>query len=201
VFADANVTAMPGQLVALTGPGGSGHTSLLLVLAGRIAFSSGTLTVGGKSMPKHAKWLRKNTSMCPIPTIDPLVDNMRVQEELRRTELMAFKQVRDVRGPDLLELVGLDVPPRRFVGDLTEFERSRLRLALGLVVDLPMVFVDDFFAGVPTAQAPEFWQTLRTVVEQTGIALFCNSTDPPPDGDHTVDVHCPMSPVPTRFVP
>lgn len=201
VFSNLSLTAGRGQLVALTGPGGSGHTSVLLVLAGRMKFTSGTLTVSGKPMPKNAKWLRRNSSLCPVPSIDPLVDNMRVKEELRRTQLMAFRLLRDIEPVDLLALVGLDVPPKTFVGDLTEFERSRLRLALGLIVDLPLVLVDDFFRGVPTDEAPGFWQTLRHVVSQTGATLVCNSTNPPPPGDGVVDVHCPMRPIPTEFAP
>lgn len=201
VFEEIYLTVGPGQLVALTGPGGSGMTSLLLVLAGRMKFTSGTLEVAGQQITPKSKWLRKHVSLSPFPFIDDLVDNMRVSEELRQTQLMAFGQLRSVQGAELLELVGLDVSPKTFVGDLDEYQRSRLRLALGLVVDLPIVCLDDFFRAVPIDETSEFWKTLRDVVDTTGATLFCNSTNPPPPDSITVDVQCAMRPVPTGFLP
>lgn len=50
VFTDVSLAAGPGDLVAITGPAGSGRTALLLALAGRCQPDTGTLGILGRRL-------------------------------------------------------------------------------------------------------------------------------------------------------
>src|SRR5256885_10204398 len=49
VFRDVDLTVEPGELVTLTGPAGSGRTSLLLALAGHFRTTAGTRRLAGRA--------------------------------------------------------------------------------------------------------------------------------------------------------
>src|SRR5690348_6780189 len=49
VFRDVSLRVEPGELVAVTGPAGSGRTSLLLALAGHFRTTEGTYALAGRA--------------------------------------------------------------------------------------------------------------------------------------------------------
>ena len=51
IFRDVDLTVAPGALAAVVGPAGSGRSSLLLTLAGRMRSTAGTLSVLGHKKP------------------------------------------------------------------------------------------------------------------------------------------------------
>ncbi len=58
VYSHVSVAAEPAQTVAIVGPGGSGRTSLLLTLVGRMDPDSGTLVVLGRRVRRGLAGLR-----------------------------------------------------------------------------------------------------------------------------------------------
>ena len=67
-FVRAEITALPGEVVAVVGPNGAGKTSLLRALAGLLE-ASGTFELGGRQvghLPPHARrvgWLPQAPSL------------------------------------------------------------------------------------------------------------------------------------------
>jgi len=180
VFRDVSFNAKPGDVIACCGPGGSGRTCLLLAISGRMRFSRGSLTIGDQALPKAGPWVRRNSSVCPAPGIDPLVENMRVSEELRRAELLAGKYRRTRTALELLAVGGFTADPHALVSELDESDRTRLRAVLGFIVDVPLVLLDDLGAQVPASGHEQLWVSARACAEVTGATLVASSLEPVP---------------------
>lgn len=181
VFGDVSFSVRPGEVLAVCGSGGSGRTSLLLAMSGRMRLSEGTLAVDGKRLPGAGPWARRNSSVCPAPTIDPLVENMRVSEELRRAELLAGRRWRRALTREaLLELVDFGADQHDLIGDLGPADRSKLRLALGMVVATPLVVLDDLGDQVPASGHEALWNGVRACADLTGATVVASSLEPVP---------------------
>lgn len=181
VFAGVSFSLRPGEVLAVCGSGGSGRTSLLLAMSGRMRLSEGTLAIDYKRLPGAGPWARRNSSVCPAPTIDPLVENMRVSEELRRAELLAGPRWRrPLQREALLNLVGFGAAEHDLVGDLGPVDRSKLRLVLGMVAATPLVVLDDLGDQVPASGHEALWNGIRACADATGATLVASSLEPVP---------------------
>lgn len=175
VFRGVDLGVARGQLVAVTGPPASGHTSLLLVLAGRLRPSSGTITLAGR--PASPGALRSHVGVGAVKSVSDLEDALRVGELLR--ERAAFEgrwRQRRTLVRDLLDRVGLDVSPKTLVRDLDTARRVRLSVASALVGGPDAVVVDDVDRGVPLPERPAIWRLLRGIARD-GVAVVAAGTD------------------------
>lgn len=195
VFQDVSFSSSPGDVVAVCGPGGSGRTSLLLTLSGRMRLSTGTLAIDGRTLPTDSKWVRRNSSVCAGADIDPLVENMRVSEEYRRAELFAgARHARKLTRDQVFDLVDLKCDPHSLVSDLDAPDRTRLRLALGLVVQVPLLLLDGLGQEVPASGHHRLWTAVRRCVDATGVTLVASTLESGPAVDHAdVVVNLPAS--------
>lgn len=205
VFDRISFSAGPGDIVAVCGPGGTGRTSLLLAIGGRMRLSRGELKIGGRSLPRSGPWVRANSSVCPAPDIDPLVDNMRVSEELRRAELLLRpSDRRPYERNELLDLVGFEATQQDLVGDLGQPDRTRLRLVLGLVARVPLIILDDLGDQVPAAGHEGLWQAVRMCATATGATIIASSLESEPArgvADQVVLIDAPNLALPEADVP
>src|SRR5690349_10296896 len=111
LFHDLDVSAEPGDLVAVVGPPGSGRTTLLLALACRFRLSAGTVTIDGRPALGY------------VPEVTAPEPVFTVAEHVReRLALLGRKKGEPV------DLMGLDpdIPGR----DLTPYEKQVLGLVL-----------------------------------------------------------------------
>lgn len=174
-FRGVDLEAERGRLVAVTGPPSSGHTSLLLVLAGRLRPSSGTITLAGR--PASPDMLRRHVAVGSVKSVSDLEDALHVGELLR--ERAAFegrwRQRRALVG-GLLDRVGLDVSPKTLVRDLDAAQRVRLSVASALVGGPDAVVVDEVDRDVPLPERPVIWRLLHGIAGD-GVAVVAASLD------------------------
>ena len=111
VFRDVDLAVRSGDLVALTGPAGSGRTSLLLALAGHFRTSAGT------------RRLRGRAGIGLVPAINEPEPGLTTAEHLRERQLLLGR-----RDP-----VPLPVDGSTLGRDLTPYQRQRLMLALATI--------------------------------------------------------------------
>src|SRR5689334_4445301 len=86
VFRDVTLDVAPGELRALTGPAGSGRTSLLLALAGRFKITDGRLERHGRAALAYVPGV---TDPDPNLTVGEHVAERRLLLGLRRTPVAA----------------------------------------------------------------------------------------------------------------
>lgn len=136
----------PAGLHALQLPGGHPQAALLLVLAGRLKPSAGSVTVRGAADPRA---IRRHCAIAVFADIDELEEAVTVGvvlAEQRRWLSPWYSSVPDTAGYDqLIEVFG-DIPaPSRdtYISDLSELELFLLRVTLALLSKRPILIVGD----------------------------------------------------------
>ncbi|WP_449342482.1 ATP-binding cassette domain-containing protein, partial [Streptomyces aurantiogriseus] len=87
-FRDVGLEAEPGSLIVIEGPSGSGRTSLLLALTGRMKATEGTATVGTAHLPKQSAAVRRISALAHVAGVTDLDPALTVGEHLRERALL-----------------------------------------------------------------------------------------------------------------
>ncbi|MEV4478729.1 ABC transporter ATP-binding protein [Micromonospora coxensis] len=184
VFRDVDLTAEAGELHAVTGPPGSGRTSLLLALAGRFPHNAGTLRTHGPAALGQVAGVHE-----PDPA---LTVAEHIQERLlllgpvprRRRRLVPVAAVRARRayrrdalatalsGAGFTDDVPLD--PDVHGRDLTPVQRQILGLVLATLSGPSLIVADDVDAGSDAPERAWLWAALTRLADQ-GYAVVASA--------------------------
>ncbi len=88
VFADVDLDVPAGSLAIIRGSGGTGKTSLLLSLAGRMRVSAGTGSVGGHDIRRQARAVRSCVSVGHVAGLTDLEKDFTVAQHLAERLIM-----------------------------------------------------------------------------------------------------------------
>ncbi|MGW1779774.1 ATP-binding cassette domain-containing protein [Streptomyces sp. NPDC002143] len=205
-FRGIGVDAGPGSLIAVEGPSGTGRTSLLLALTGRMKATEGTATVGGARLPKQLAAVRRVGALAHVAGVTDLDPALTVGEHLRERALLQRRfggSVRELLRPQLLRpraertartklridtaltAAGLDreaLPKgaRTAVRDLERLEALRLSVALALVGRPALLGVDDVDLKLTEAERAEVWALLKSLAE-AGTTVLAVCAEAPED--------------------
>ncbi|MFC3983850.1 ATP-binding cassette domain-containing protein [Streptosporangium jomthongense] len=181
VYREVTAEAAPGALTAVAGQAGSGRTSLLLTLAGRMKPTAGTLTVAGRHTPRT---IRRVAALGLVDGVNDLDPALSVAEHLReraRGPLGSRRGGRqETRAGVALELAGLERSPgdRTLVRALDREQRVRLGLALALLDEPGLLVLDNVDTGLDAVRRAALWATL-TELAALGLTVFAACTEPP----------------------
>ncbi|MGW4196887.1 ATP-binding cassette domain-containing protein [Streptomyces sp. NPDC005004] len=200
-FRGVGFSAEAGSLVAVEGPSGSGRTSLLLALTGRMKPSAGTAVVGGLALPRRMAAVRKISAVANMAGVTDLEPALTVAEHLRERALLqrrfgdslreALRPRPDrlhearLRADAALAAAGLDpdtLPKgsRTPVRDLERLEALRLSVALALVGRPRLLAVDDAEVRLSAEERAEVWTLLRSLA-RTGTTVLAVCRTAPED--------------------
>jgi len=156
-----------GEVLGLVGPNGSGKTTVINVISGLLAPSSGQVLFDGEKVSGLAPYRLarrgiNRTFQIPKPFADlTVLENLQVAA--RRGTLSHH---------EILELVGLVGRERRRARELTASDQKRLDLARALVTGPRLMLVDELGAGLSKAELDELAAILRRIASEFGIALL-----------------------------
>lgn len=177
-FRGISLDAGPGSLIAVEGPSGSGRTSLLLALTGRMKASEGTARVGELALPKQSAAVRQVGALANVAGVTDLDPALTVGEHLRER---AALQRRFGDSERALTAVGLDLDSlpkgaRTAVRDLERPQELRLSIALALIGRPALLGVDDVDLKLSDAERAEIWDLLRSLAD-SGTTVVAVSTE------------------------
>jgi len=139
-----------GEMVAVTGPSGSGKSTLLMLLAGLEPPDRGSITFGGAPIPTDGQVgvVLQSYGLLSLLTA---AENVEIVLQTRR---VAPAEVRRRAARALTDL-GLDEHASRLVDELSGGQQQRVAMARALVVDPPLLLVDE-----PTAELDQANQSI-----------------------------------------
>lgn len=139
-----------GKFTAFVGPSGCGKTTMLRILAGLEAASTGSVSIDGASPEQH-----RQAHDLAIAFQDPallpwrsVVDNVRLPVELAKGRHPARRPEVSAKIDELIELVGLQSFRSARPGQLSGGMRQRCAIARALVMEPSLLLLDEPFASV-----------------------------------------------------
>ncbi len=184
VFEGVDLDVPAGGLLAVHGPAGSGRTSLLLALAGRMRLSGGAIRVGGYVLPAEGRRVRAAVAVARAAPAVALEGRLRVQEVMAERRLTGAG-VTERRIREAFETVGIGPRGTELVEDLDPAEALLLATALALAERPGALVVDDVDDGLPPEAHGRVWQALDRV-RNSGpgrtVLAGCLRTPPPTPG-------------------
>ncbi|WP_234443707.1 ATP-binding cassette domain-containing protein [Streptomyces sp. NRRL B-24484] len=185
VFEGVDLEVPPGGLLVVHGPGGSGRTSLLLALAGRMRITAGGVQVGRHRLPGRRRDAAAVRAAAAVARAEPAValeGRLTVAEHIAERTWLHPGTTR-AQVAEALALTGTDPDPAALTEDLPPADRVLLAVALTLAQAPAVLVVDDLTRDCPPTDHDRIRQALRRVAG-TGCTVLAADTAPPPSGPH-----------------
>jgi len=169
VLAGVDFEVKKGSIFALLGPNGTGKTTIVKILTTLLKQDSGNATVNGFSVLSKPDNVRQSISLTgQFVAVDEILtgkENLVMIAKLRH--LKNTSQVAD----ELLKRFGLTDAANRRVSTYSGGMRRRLDIAMSLVGNPQLIFLDEPTTGLDPEVLIEFWQILKELANG-GTTVF-----------------------------
>ena len=159
----------PGRFVVLVGPSGCGKSSLLMMMAGLLRPTSGTISISGTPIevpdPNRVGVVFQEPSLFPWLTAE---ENVEFPLALRGVA----RKTRRAKAGEALQLVGLEGFGSRHPHELSGGMKQRVSIARGLVQDPPLLLMDEPFAALDEQTRMTMGDELLRIWAATGKTII-----------------------------
>lgn len=189
IYGPLDLDVAQGTLAVLRGPQGSGRSSLLLTLVGRmLPDASSSLVVLGHTLPVDRVAVQREAALAGFAGIDELDDSVTVADHVRERLAWLSPWYRRQRRPDqavvdtVLGPVFGDLPvpaAETVVWHLDEVEALLLRVGLAMAQAPRLLVVDDLDQVHDPARRRLVWDRLEALADD-GLTVIASSAAPAP---------------------
>jgi putative spermidine/putrescine transport system ATP-binding protein len=165
-----------GEFVSLLGPSGCGKTTTLQMIAGFVEASAGRILLNGRDIT-HEKPNRRGLgivfqsyALFPHMTVS---DNVRFGLEMRHVDAKESAQ----RVEQALALVHLEKFAHRYPRELSGGQRQRVALARALVIEPPILLLDEPMSNLDAKLREEMQVELRDIQRKVGTTTIMVTHD------------------------
>ena len=145
-----------GEVFSLLGPNGAGKTTFVEIMDGYRPRTAGEATVLGVDPGKADGAWRSRIGIVPQTTA--LFDELTVGEVIAHFASFYPSPMNPSRA---IELVGLSDKRRQRCGKLSGGQKRRVELALGIVGDPELIFLDEPTTGLDPEARRQLWDVVR----------------------------------------
>lgn len=161
----------PGEIYGFLGPNGAGKSTTVLVLTTLLPPTAGSARVAGLDVVSQGPEVRQAIgASLQESALDPFLtgrEHMRLQGALHGVP----KHARERRGDELLARVGLGEAADRKVGGYSGGMKRRLDLALALLHEPRLLFLDEPTTGLDPQSRAALWDEVRRLASE-GVTVF-----------------------------
>ncbi|MGR9050412.1 ATP-binding cassette domain-containing protein [Halobacillus faecis] len=169
---DVSFEVKEGEFFAFLGPNGAGKSTTVQILTTLINATSGKAEVAGHDVIREPEKVRRYIGVALQETgVDPDLTG-REMVELQANIFGFRKEEGKKRAQELLEIVQLTEASERRIGNYSGGMRRRLDLALTLVNEPKILFLDEPTTGLDPSNRMAIWEELRRLNEEVGTTIF-----------------------------
>jgi lipoprotein-releasing system ATP-binding protein len=180
---DIDLAVRAQEFVAITGPSGSGKSSLLYLLGLLDMPTQGEVLIRGRATARMSESERAQTRLSDLgfvfqfhfllPEFSAL-DNVILP--MRALGRLTPRQMRE-RGADLLSSFGLAEHMHKRPDQMSGGQRQRVAVARALANDPPVVLADEPTGSLDSASSEQVFQILRDLVDKKGKTVVAVTHD------------------------
>lgn len=161
-----------GEIFGFLGPNGAGKSTTVRMLTTLLRPTEGRASIAGHDVVAEADMVRRSIGVAlQDAAIDPLMTG-RELVKLQAT-LHGIPRAEGIRrGQELLETVGLTAAADRRVGTYSGGMRRRLDLALALIHEPVVLFLDEPTTGLDPSSRSVIWEEVRKLNREFGTTVF-----------------------------
>lgn len=151
----------PGEIFGFLGPNGAGKSTTVRMLTTLLRPTGGVGRVAGFDVVSEADSVRRNIG---VALQDAAIDPLMTGAELLRLQAVLYglpKSQHHTKAGELLERVGLTAAGDRRVGTYSGGMRRRLDLALSLIHEPSVLFLDEPTTGLDPMSRISLWEEIR----------------------------------------
>lgn len=166
-----NLSIKEGELFSLLGPNGAGKTTAIRMLCCLLRPSSGTATIMGRDINEDPMAVKQIIDVSPQETA--IAEHLNAWENLRLIggiRGLAKTEVRK-RSENLLEMVGLTKRAKEQVRKFSGGMKRRLSIAMALVADPQVLFLDEPTLGLDPQSRRGIWEHIAELKGKKTILL------------------------------
>lgn len=174
--AATNLAIEQGEFVSLLGPSGCGKTTTLQMIAGFVDVSSGRILLDGRDIT-HAKpssrglgVVFQSYALFPHMTV---ADNVAFGLRMRKQPETEIRR----KVTEVLALVRLDRHAERYPRELSGGQRQRVALARALVIEPPVLLLDEPLSNLDANLREEMQFEIRRIQSEVGITTLMVTHD------------------------
>ncbi|WP_182873261.1 ABC transporter ATP-binding protein [Microbispora sp. H10670] len=172
-----------GSIFALLGSNGAGKTTAVKILSTLLKADAGTVRVNGFDVARQAADVRESISLTgQFAAVDEILSG--------RENLVLVARLRHLKNPrriadDLLARFSLTDAAARKAGTYSGGMRRRLDIAMSLIGNPPVIFLDEPTTGLDPQARIEVWQAVKELAAQgTTVLLTTQYLD---EAEHLAD--------------
>ncbi len=159
VLNGVDITVARGKIFALLGSNGAGKTTLVRILSTLLRADAGSASVNGVDVATHAARVREIISLTgQFAAVDDILSG--------RENIVLIARLRHLQHPgaiadDLLARFQLSDAADRRVATYSGGMRRRLDIAMSLIGDPPVIFLDEPTTGLDPQARLEVWRAIK----------------------------------------
>ncbi|NDP22696.1 MAG: ATP-binding cassette domain-containing protein [Paludibacter sp.] len=170
VLNNINISIGEGEVVGFLGPNGAGKTTTMKILAGALAYSSGSAKICGMEVSENQ--LKTTALVGYLPEQNPQYTEMYVKEYLLFVaETYKLGKDKEQRVNELIDKVGLRSEFHKKIGQLSKGYRQRVGLAQALIPNPKVLILDEPTTGLDPNQLEEIRNLIREIGKDKTVLL------------------------------
>lgn len=169
---DVSFDVAAGELVALLGPNGAGKSTTLRMLTTLLPPTAGSVHIASYDAAREPGRVREAIGY--VGQKNASGENHRIREELITQGRCYGLKTREARARanEVLEILGIADLASRNPGTLSGGQRRRVDIALGLMHNPRVLFLDEPSTGLDPQSRASLWEQIQLLRREHGITIL-----------------------------
>ena len=168
---DLSLSIMKGELFSLLGVNGAGKTTVIKMLSCLTSPTEGDAFLNGRSIRDEPSSVKSIIAVSPQETAVARGLNVRENLELICGAHGFDRSKSDIKIAELSELLGLNDVMGRKAGKLSGGWQRRLSIAMALISEPEILFLDEPTLGLDVLARNDLWDIIRSLKGKVTIVL------------------------------